>query len=83
VGKNILGTSLEQISEVNTHPSLSVGLLYQHNICQRIRVLNLPYVASMKELLSFLSDDEAFVFIEFSSPLNHGFDLFIRGKQMA
>ena len=76
----ILGTSLVQINKVDTHPPLPISLLNQHNICHPLKVLDLPYVASIQELLSLFSDDEMLIYIEFSSPLNHRFDLFIYGK---
>jgi len=81
VGKN--GTSLVQISEVDTHLPLPVGLLYQHYICQPLMVLDVPYVANIQEIPSLFSDDEGLIFIEFSSPLNHKFDPFIHGEPMA
>ena len=67
----------------STHPPLPIGLLHQDHICQPLRVLNLPYVASVQQLLRFFLDDPPSFFIELPPSLANGLDLGVHGEAVA
>jgi len=53
----ILRTSLVEVCEVDAHPPLPANFLYQLHVRQPLRVLDLPDMASLEQLLCLFSDD--------------------------
>jgi hypothetical protein len=52
-GKRVFGTCLIETCVVDAHPKLPVGLRDNHKIGQPPRVMDLPYEASVEQLLNF------------------------------
>jgi hypothetical protein len=56
-GKKVFGICLVETCVVDAHPKLPVGLRDDHGIGQPPRVVDLPYEASVKQLLDFFMDE--------------------------
>jgi hypothetical protein len=56
-GKRAFGTCLVETYLVDAHLKLPVGLRDDHRIGQPPRVLDLPYEASVEQLLNFFTDE--------------------------
>jgi hypothetical protein len=57
VGKRVFETCLIETCVVDAHPKLPVGLRDNHKISQPPRVVDLPYEASVEQLLNFFMDE--------------------------
>jgi hypothetical protein len=55
--KGVFGTCLVEICVVNAYPKLPVGLCDDHRIGQPLRVVDLPYEASIEQLIDFFTDE--------------------------
>jgi hypothetical protein len=50
-------TCLVETCVVDAHPKLLIGLRDDHKIGQPLRVVDLPYEASIKQVLDFFTDE--------------------------
>jgi hypothetical protein len=53
----IFGTCLIETCVVDAHLKLSIGLRDDHGIGQPLRVMHLPYEASVEQLLNFFTNE--------------------------
>jgi hypothetical protein len=56
-GKRVFRTCLIETCVVDAHPKLPIGLRDDHRIGQPPRVVDLPYEASVEQLLDFFTDE--------------------------
>jgi hypothetical protein len=56
-GKRIFGTWLVETCVVDAHPTLPIGLRDDKRVGQPPRVVDLPYEASVEQLLDFFTDE--------------------------
>ena len=78
----VLRTGLFKVCEVDAHPPFPTSLFYQHHVRQPLRVLNLPDVASPKQLLYLFFDDLTPFVIKLLPSLANRSDLGVHGETM-